>query len=67
MSSADVPQAATPAGAPSTTDSESTDGHVAARALEILREWMDEPEPETDDLMPQAERVKAADAARVST
>lgn len=39
-----------------------TDDFIASRALEILREWITD--PEIRDLLPEAEQVKAADAAR---
>jgi hypothetical protein len=38
------------------------DDFIASRALEILREWVTD--PEIRDLLPEAETVKAADAAR---
>ncbi len=38
------------------------DDFIASRALEILREWITD--PEIQDLLPEAENVKAADAAR---
>ncbi len=38
------------------------DDFIASRALEILREWITD--PEIRDLLPEAEHVKAADAAR---
>ena len=48
-----------------------TNDFVNARALEILREWLSEPgiaealgQAAADDIMEQAERVRAADAAR---
>lgn len=40
------------------------DDFIASRALEILREWITD--PEIRDLLPEAEHVKAADAARKS-
>lgn len=42
--------------------SSATDAFVTARALEILREWASS--PEIEEIMAEAERVKAADAAR---
>ena len=47
------------AGSPALT---ATDDFIASRALEILREWITD--PEIRDLLQEAELVKAADAAR---